>query len=43
MGKGEAMTQSKLVVFVCGNAFDGVREGLSGSGEILVQEDFRGR
>ena len=32
------MTQSKPVVLVCGNVFDGVSEGLSGSGEILVQD-----
>ena len=32
------MTQSKPVVLVCGNVFDGVSEDLSGSGEILVQD-----
>lgn len=32
------MTQSKPAVLVCGNVFDGVSEGLSGSGEILVQD-----
>jgi hypothetical protein len=32
------MAQSKPVVLVGGNVFDGVSEGLSGSGEILVQD-----
>jgi hypothetical protein len=37
MRKGEAMTQSKPVVLVCGNVFDGVSEDLSGSGEFLIR------
>ena len=32
------MTQGIPVVLVCGNVFDGVSEGLSGLGEILVQD-----
>ena len=36
------MTQSMPVVLVCGNVFDGVSEGLSGSREILVQDCARG-
>ena len=32
------MTQSKPVVLVCGDVFDGVSEGLSGSGEIPVRD-----
>ncbi len=36
------MTQSKPMVLVCVNGLDGVSEGLSGSGKVLVQDCTRG-